>query len=91
MKANSVQLAIRVCQSVSVTPISTSTSFVPVNSALGKQRSKQTSKSKLKRLSLCDPLTPPLAADLHTLNSLWCMYMSSILKGAQSEAQLQAR
>jgi hypothetical protein len=60
-------------------------------SALCKLKVMRASKSKLKRLSLCNPMVPPTADDLHILNSMWCVYIRKVLSGAQSEAQLQAR
>lgn len=60
-------------------------------SALCKQKVLRASKSKLKRLSLCNPMVPSTAEELHILNSMWCLYVRKVLSGAQSEAQLQAR
>jgi hypothetical protein len=64
-----------------------------VKNALKRQSAQRASKTKLKKLnpSLCDPLSPPTAEDMAVLNTLWNIYISSILAGAQSEAQLQAR
>lgn len=64
-----------------------------VKNALKRQSAQRASKTKLKKLNplLCDPLSPPTAVDMAVLNTLWCIYISSILVGAQSEAQLQAR
>ena len=63
------------------------------DSALCKLTSQRASKSKLKRLpsALCDPMIAPSLADIDTLNSLWCIYIASVMSGAQSDAQLQAR
>jgi hypothetical protein len=64
-----------------------------VKNALKRQSAQRASKTKLKKLNplLCDPLSPPTAEDMAVLNTLWNIYVSSILAGAQSEAQLQAR
>lgn len=64
-----------------------------VKNALKRQSAQRASKTRLKKLnpSLCDPLSPPTAEDMAALNTLWNIYISSILAGAQSEAQLQAR